>query len=290
MKVAEIRLHQERDKSFIIYHETHEFSPWHHHPEFELVLITKGRGKRMIGDHIDRFEVGDLVLIGPYLPHEWHCDQEFYLGPGGFIGEGYVIQFQFDFLGPKFFDIPENQKLRSVLNASSRGILLRGKGHNQIAEMIIKAYNVDTPSRLYILFEIFYLLMEVSDPILLASPGFMEPYHTKENEPLQKAIQFIHQNFQQDIGVKQMLEVTNMSNTTFCLAFKKMFRMTFKEYLLTTRIGYACKLLTSEAFGIAQIAYHSGFENISNFNRQFKKIKGITPSKFQENLLKKSIF
>ena len=76
-----------------------------------------------------------------------------------------------------------------------------------------------------------------------------------------------------------------MSNTTFCLLFKKMFRMTFKEYLLKVRIGYACQLLIEDVLSIAEIAYESGFQNISNFNRQFKRIKVITPKEFKQSAI-----
>jgi len=97
---------------------------------------------------------------------------------------------------------------------------------------------------------------------------------------MQKALQYILQNFQKDASIKGVLEFTKMSNTAFCKAFKISYRMTFKEYLLSIRIGYACNLLTDENLNISEIAYSSGFENISNFNRQFKKIKEVTPSQF----------
>ena len=103
---------------------------------------------------------------------------------------------------------------------------------------------------------------------------------------MQKALQYILQNFQKQIQIKDLLQVTNMSNTTFYNAFIYTYRMTFKSYLLNVRIGYACRLLIDATKSISEIAYESGFENLSNFNRQFKKIKGITPSEFQ--LLKRA--
>ena len=112
----------------------------------------------------------------------------------------------------------------------------------------------------------------------------MEPFHIEGNHPMQKALEYIHQNFHRKVSMKELLGVTSMSNTAFCMAFKKTYRMTFKQYLLNTRIGYACKLLSDGTLNISLIAYNSGFENISNFNRQFKKLKGITPSQFQNKL------
>lgn len=97
---------------------------------------------------------------------------------------------------------------------------------------------------------------------------------------MQKALEYLHKNFQRGVSMKEMIRVTNMSNTAFSMAFKKTYRLTFKEYLLNIRVGYACKLLTEASLSISQIAFNCGFENISNFNRQFKKLKGLTPSHF----------
>jgi len=284
MKLENMRLIQEPDKSFIVYHETQPFSRWHHHPEYELVLIVKGTGKRMVGDHIDRFKQHDLVLVGSYLPHEWLCDHEYFDHSNGFQGEGIVYQFLPDFLGPNFFEIPENLNLKLLLEESARGLKFKGRTKERITSLMLQNFNLDGTDRLYSLFSIFRILSKTKEYTLLSSPGFIEPFHQEGNEPMQKAIEYIFRNFHKDLSIKEMLYITNMSNTAFCMAFKKCCRMTFKEYLLKTRIGYACKLLSEGSLNISQIAYSCGFENISNFNRQFKNIKGLTPSKYQNKL------
>lgn len=280
MKLENKRLLKETDKSFIVYHETNPFTPWHHHPEYELVLIITGRGKRMVGDNIDRFEQNDLVLVGPYLPHEWVCDHEFFEHLDGFQGEGIVYQFVQDFIGPHFFEIPENRSLKRLLDESSRGLRFHGKTKEKIISLIINNYQLDGTDRLYSLFSIFRILSKTKEFTFLSSPGFMEPFHSEGNEPMQKALEYLHKNFQRGVSMKEMIRVTNMSNTAFSMAFKKTYRLTFKEYLLNIRVGYACKLLTEASLSISQIAFNCGFENISNFNRQFKKLKGLTPSHF----------
>lgn len=282
MKVANIRLIQEPDKSFIVYHEKNSFSPWHHHPEYELVLIINGKGKQMVGDHIDRFEENDLVLLGPYLPHEWLCDESYFSSTEGFKGEGIVIQFLHDFLGTQFFDIPENKFLNKVIQDASRGIKFPLKTKQEIIPLIHKIAQQPITKQLYTLFSIFNILSKSKDYTLLSSPIFMEPFHAGVSTPMQKALQYILQNFQKETTIKGVLDYTKMSNTAFCKAFKKSYRMTFKEYLLSIRVGYACNLLTDDHLNISEIAYKSGFENISNFNRQFKKIKRVTPSLFRE--------
>ena len=286
MKVAKVRLFQEPHKSFIYYKENNPFTPWHHHPEYELCLITNGRGKRMVGDNIDRFEKNDLVFIGSYTPHECLCDPEYYNHPAGFQGEGIVIQFVYNFLGEIFFLIPENSTLNRFVLESTRGYVFFGRSKKKIISIMLEMEKMDDGERFYALLSIFKIFATTNEFRVLSSPAFSKPFWQDESGAMQKALKHILQNFQKHVGIKDLLEITNMSNTTFYAAFKQTYRMTFKDYLLKTRVGYACKLLTEESHNIAGIAYNSGFGNISNFNRQFKRIKGITPSQFQEQIKK----
>lgn len=284
MKVAKVRLLQEPHKSFIYYKENNPFTPWHHHPEYELCLITKGRGKRMVGDNIDRFDNNDLVFIGSYTPHECLCDPEYFDHPDGFHGEGIVIQFVYDFLGDIFLKIPENSGLNKFILESTRGYVFFGESKKKLISIMLNMQKMNDIGRLYSLFSIFKIFATTKEFNILSSPAFSEPFWLDESGPMQKALKYILQNFQKNIIIKDLLKITNMSNTSFYAAFKKIYMMPFKDYLLHIRVGYACKLLTDELYNISGIAYNSGFGNISNFNRQFKKIKGITPSQFKEQI------
>lgn len=283
MKIANIRLLQELNQSFI-YKENCPFTAWHHHPEYELCLITRGNGKRMVGDNIDRFENNDLVFIGAYTPHEYLCDPKHFDYPDGFYGEAIVIQFLYDFLGDKFFSMPENIGLNKFILESSRGYVFFGESKNKLISIMLKMQEMNTSDRLYALFSIFKIFSTTREFNILSSPAFSEPFWLDESGPMQKALKYILQNFQKHIVVMDLLKITNMSNTSFYATFKKTYNMSFKDYLLNIRVGYACKLLTDASQNISGIAYDSGFGNISNFNRQFKKIKGITPSQFQEQI------
>lgn len=282
MKVSEIRLFKEPNKSFIVYHEKKPFSPWHRHPEYEFVLIRKGRGKRMVGDHIDRFEDNDLVFIGSDTPHEWRCDKDYFDCDHSFTGEGIVIQFTYNFLGDIFFEVRENKPLKDFLLRSSRGFEVYGGCKKQIIPMINRMLKMNDTDQLYTLFTIFRILSTTNELNPLSSPSFLETFRLKDNGPMQKALQFILQNFQKQITISDLLQVTNMSNTTFYNSFMLTYRMSFKTYLINVRIGYACRLLIDATKSISEIAYESGFENLSNFNRQFKRMKGQTPKEFQE--------
>lgn len=236
----------------------------------------------MVGDHIDRFEENDLVFLGSDTPHEWHCDKEYYDDRNEFGGEGIVIQFTYDFLGEKFFELNENKALKNFLLRSSRGFEIYGQSKKKIIPLIYKMLKMNDADQLYTLLSIFNVLSSTNELTPLSSRAFLETFWLKDNGPMQKALQYIMQNFKKQISVNDLLLVTNMSATTFYNSFKYSYRMSFKTYLLNVRIGYACRLLTDASKNISEIAYDSGFENLSNFNRQFKKIKGVTPSQFQE--------
>lgn len=282
-KPAHIRLRREVTNSFIYYKETKPFSRWHYHPEYELVLITRGKGKRIVGDHVGRFENNDLVLVGANIPHEWMCTPDYFEEPDLFKGEGIVIQFVRNFLGEQFMEAPENQALADFLARSAMGIEFRGRSKAQISD-IMRSMDTMTPGQqLYAIFEIFRIFISEPEIRLLASPAHVTEYQADGHDPMQRALRFILQNFQRSITIDMLLHETSMSHTAFSQRFKTTYRMTFKEYLLQTRIGYACKLLQEHDLNIAEIAYQSGFENLSNFNRQFKKIKGITPTQYQES-------
>jgi len=286
MKIPEVRLFKEPNKSFISYHEKNLFSPWHCHPEYELCLILQGRGIRTIGDHVDRFKDNDLVLTAPYLPHEWRCDDEYIDASGSFQGEGMVIQFLPDFLGELFFELPENASLKKCFQMAELGCRFHGSTSKKLISLMKRLSGIEGPDRLYSLFSVFHLLATSNEYMILANPLFQKQYSENNSKPMRRAVQFILQNFQRKIKTEELLEITNMANTTFFEAFKKAYRMSYKRYLLKIRIGYACRLLTDDTFNISGIAFESGFENLSNFNRQFKQIKGCTPRDFKRHMLK----
>ena len=289
MNLSDTRLQHDLDKSFIVYRERKPFDLWHYHPEYELVYIVKGRGKRMIGDHVDRFRNGDLIFIGSNLPHEWLCDNDYYQDHNKFLGEGLVIQFLYDFLGNKFFDIPENRILKEFFQGSKRGIEFFGKTKQKIIQLMMKLETTNGPDRLFYLFSIFRIFSCTKEYRFLSSPSYIEPSQINHEKPMQKALKYILENFQSQIYIDDLMKLLNMSSTAFYLAFKNSYKVSFKQYLLNLRIGYACKLLTSETKSIAEIAFESGFQNISNFNRQFKKIRGLTPTKYLEKIHKERV-
>lgn len=288
MKLILQRLPQEPDKSFIVYLEKEPFfsSPWHYHPEFELTLILKSTGKRIIGDHIGYFQEGDLVLIGAHLPHVYDNDPIYFEANPGLSAESIVIQFLPDFLGKPFYNIPEVQRCMEFLKQSSQGLRITGATRKIIEKRMKAMLAMDGMERLVSLLAILDILSKSKEYEILASQGFMKNFEVSASERFRKVAEYIMQHFTDDITLCTIAEVANMTPSNFCTFFKNYYRLTFVEYLNKIRIGYACKLIGEGNKNVSEIAYESGFRNLSNFNRQFKKTKGMSPCQYRTSIFR----
>lgn len=287
MKAVEYRLPQELDKSFIVFEEKGAYFPypWHYHPEYELVLIMKSTGRRMVGDHIGYFQEGDLVFMGPQLPHVWVNDEKYVLSKTKSSARAIVIQFVEKFLGEYFFNIPEIEVFKKKLKLSKRGIAINGKAREKISELMQGMLDQNGLQRLAALFTIFDILSGCSDFELLASPNYEKVVQAGNSSDRFSIItEYIMNNFTKDITLPEIAGIVNMGVTAFCNFFKQHHKVTFVEYLNAVKIGYACRLLGENDESIVDIAYHSGYNTLANFNRQFRKLKNMTPSEYRKTL------
>lgn len=285
MKAIEQRLPQDFDKSFVVFRETGKYfpCPWHFHPEYELVLVLRSNGRRMVGDHIGYFDDDDLVFMGAGIPHVWMNDPQFINGEAGYQADAIVIHFMDSFLGEKFLSIPEMENFKNILRLSSRGLAYYGETRTKINNLMKGMLNMSGLKRLSALFEIFDMLATSAEYEILASPGYTQ-VELKASDRFGKVTEYIMRNFDKEITLPEVASIANMAVTTFCNFFKDHFRVTFVEYLNTVRIGYACKLLADDNYNIVEIAYESGFKNLANFNRQFKRLKNMTPTEFRKTI------
>lgn len=286
MKAIEQRLPKDYDKSFIVFRESGQFfpCPWHYHPEYELVLITSSTGRRMVGDHIGYFDKEDLVFMGPGLQHVWLNDEVYIKGQAPEQADGIVIQFVEKFLGEKFLEIPEMEKLKKIFQLAAHGMVIQGAARNQINTIMKQMPDMTGLERLSALFNIFHLLAHTKEYELLASPGYVQKGCWNGSDRSAKITEYIMRNFDSDISLPEIAARSNMAITTFCNFFKENYRTTFVEYLNTVRVGYACKLIAEKNKNVVEIAYECGFKNLANFNRQFKKIKKMTPTDYRKTV------
>lgn len=274
----------DENRSFTVTHDRYPnfLRVWHYHPEYELVAIQQSTGTRFIGDSIEKFEEGEVVLIGTNVPHMWLNDEIYFQDDSKLEAEAVAIHFKKEFLGPDFFRIPEMKPISELLHRADRGIRFTDLDHDMVDE-IEKLMDYDSTTRVFKTIEILYALSKHERFELLSSNSFVSSFQKTENTRMDKIYAFVFENFNQGISASDVAEVAGMNKSAFSRFFKKTHRKPFTRYLNEIKLGYACKLLLENTESITAIGYMSGFNNISNFNRQFKLIYGVAPSSYLKN-------
>lgn len=257
--------------------------PWHFHKEYELVLINKARGTRFIGDNVSFFNDGDLVLIGPNIPHLYRNSEEYYTS-NNLTAKSIFIHFTDDFLGDGFFSLPEMKLVRKLLDRSALGIAIGGKSNAYVKKKLEEMNEMSPVNRLVCLLDILAHLSASKDISPLLSKAFTAN-NTNDTDRIDKVIQFILKNYKNEIYIETIAEKLNMSIASFSRYFKHHTRKTFSNYVTEIRISHACRLLMDRNYNISEVCYQSGFENQSNFYRHFKKHTGVLPKEYKTRFM-----
>ena len=255
------------------------YNKWHFHPELELTHIVKGRGTRFIGDHIEYFEDGDLILVGSNLPHVWKNQND-----DSELAVAQVVQFLPSFLGNDMLRKIEFKNVQNLIAQSTYGLKIVGITKDQVLlylDVLFKANN--SLDRLITLIRILDLLGTSSDLIPLSKSLFMVKVDKQNVDRLNQVIDYTITNFAARITLEDIASLSNMSVSNFCKYFKGRMKKTYVQYLTEVRIGMSCKLLIENKLSVHQIAFESGFINMSNFNRAFKLTKQMTPLSYRKS-------
>ncbi len=282
MKLHLLNREKPANSSFRVTHHVESFflKVWHYHPELELVLSLKSSGTRFVGDSIKKFDEGDVVLIGKNLPHMWLNDESYFQEDSDKVAEDIVIHFNKEFMGAEFLNAHEMKPIAELLYKSRYGIkfispprkVIKGiKKINRLAEGFTRTLKF---------LQILNLLANQPAYELLSSEGFVNSFKKNQNESLDKTYEYIFENFDKPISLSDVAAIANMNASAFSRFFKRVNRKTFSRYLNEVRIGFACKQLIENKSKIATICYESGYNNISNFNRQFRAIKNMSPTEY----------
>jgi AraC-like DNA-binding protein len=259
-------------------------NPWHYHPEIEITFITKGKGILFVGDKILNYAESELVMIGADLPHEWRSNIK--EEPDNY-SESIAVHFKKNFPGEEFYRMPEAIAIKDLLDKSARGISVQDENTKEAVHgklmLLLQTKGIE---RINILFSILNSISGSAKLAMLSSPTFVTSIHDGEADRMNVIYKFIMTNFKDKVSLDLIAQQVNMTNASFCRFFKERTHKSFIQYINEIRLGYACKLLVEKDYSISQVAYESGFENISNFNKQFKKVKQITPSQFVSLLSK----
>lgn len=261
--------------------EPHFDANWHFHPHYQLFTVLEGTGKRLIGDSIQTFGPGDTVFLGPDVPHLWRSDPVFFEGNTALFTHGIVLYFQEDFLGKDFLERNEMLAIRQLLQESKRGIEYKGELREHIRTELTELKQIDGFQSVLRLLSLLNRIAHEDGGSPIASFGYINNYKVSETERMQKVHNYVLQHFAQEIRLGDVASLAGMTEAAFCRYFKARANKTFIDFVNEIRIGHACKLLLEDKFTIAQIAYDSGFDSLSNFNRNFKRYIGHTPREYK---------
>lgn len=256
---------------------------WHFHPELELIYFLKSTGTRYVGNSIGNFEEGELYLIGSNVPHLFRNHREYYDDTGeSEAADLIVVKFERDFLGEAFKDLPETKRLQSLFENANRGLKFSKAATYLVHTHMMGLVWATGLSRIVGLLKILDILSVSENYNFLCSNGFDNSYKKSEKERMARIISYLNENFENKIELETVASIAHMAPNAFCRYFKKRTQKSFIQYLNEIRIGHACKLLIEGELQITTICYQSGFNTLTNFNRQFKALMNMTPTEYME--------
>lgn len=256
--------------------------PWHFHSECELILVHRSGGFRMLGDHLAALRAGDLVLIGPNLPHIYQNDEG---APGGAPPvRALLIQFEADCFGEGLMRLAAMGHVRRLLERASLGLEVRGATRARVAEMMGRMGRMSGVPRIARFLEILDILARSRECRALASPGFAAAGNPFDQERMNRVCRHIAERLDRPIFLSEVARLVHLSDGAFSRFFRSHTGKTFPAFVNELRIGRACRLLAENELNVTEIAFGCGFENLSNFNRQFLRLKGTSPSEFRKTV------
>ncbi len=256
------------------------YSRWNYHPEYEVHLIRVGTGRYIVGDHIDTFVAGQLVLVGSNVPHHWISD----LQPGEVIEDRDVVfQFHPDWIRQCQVVLPELVDVNTLLKRSACGIEFLGATARAGAEEVEAIGETSGAKRLQHVFALLAVLASAprSEYRTLGNAWLPPTDNHAGAEIIDRAFGFILQHLRADLSLSATAAVVGMSDSAFSRTFKRTSGQTFSDTVRKLRLAEACKLLRDTDLPIAAVCDRVGYTNLSNFNRQFRRQHGVTPSQYR---------
>ena len=258
-------------------------APFHFHPEMELVYVVESFGKRIIGDIIEPFAEGDMVFIGRNLPHIWMNDDIFFKEHSELKAKAIVFYFNKNIFSKDFYNMKEAITLNEFFQKSERGIRITGNTKEVIANKLKNLLLKKDFEKVIGLFEIMHILSTSKDISFIVSDGYNAQLKHSETDRLSAVYKYVQQNFKDNISLATIANISSLTPQSFCRLFKKRTGKSFVEYLNEARISAACKYLLDTDWSISEVAYHCGYKTVSNFNKLFKTITGLSPKMYRES-------
>lgn len=275
-------------KSFTIkkINEPHFDPTFHVHPEYQLTYVAQGEGKRFIGNNIKSFEADEMVLLGPNIPHVWKSDSIYFRKNSQLRTTVTVIYFSKDIIENKLLGNIEFEEMQQLLIKSKMGVEVLGKTKEKIKKIMFGLLRQNGFESILSLLHILHYI-SISKETSYITNSSIPLFNTRiEASRLNKIYEFTLKNFNRKITLKEVASLVHMTDTSFSRYFKSRVNKSYSDFLKEIRIEYACKLLKNEKITIERISYESGFPSVTNFNKQFKLLKGRQPSEYRDEFLK----
>ncbi len=247
---------------------------YHFHPEYELTLIQNGAGQRRVGDHPGIFGPGDLVLAGPNLPHAYHSWED---APAHAV----VIKFKKGLFDPAFFELPEMRPIKRLMGDAKRGLHFPKPRADIGPRMERIAAQKPSARRIALLLELLADLAQTRSHAL-AREGFALSAKRAQCDRLRRVLHYVEAHWDADVRLEAVANVAKMHPQSLSRFLRQKLGQTLARHLASLRLGRAAKALLESERTVADIAFSCGFNNLSNFNRQFKACYGHTPSAYRK--------
>jgi len=268
------------DQSFTIRSESLEmqkYTTFKSHVNFEIALLENCCGKRFIGDHIQDFEGPELVLLGSYLPHCW----QYYKATNPLLQpRATIVHFFPDFLGKDLLEKPEARHLNALFDKAAKGVLFEGAAVLEAKQVMQQMIFETGLARSAHMLRLLDMLALSATGKTLCSSYFNTAESPNQANKLNKVFAHIFSHFKEEITLQDVSTLLSMSTAAFCRLFKSGTNRTLTDFVKEVRIGHAARLLLEGHHNVSEACYDSGYNNMSNFNKHFKEVKGLSPRDF----------
>jgi len=285
MKVIPFQVPQTKKEAFRVQVDRlpHFYDKLHQHHEVQIMLIEKGEGTLIAGDYVGRFKPEEIYIIGSNQAHVFRSDDQHMASSHGIRAASLSIMFDEKYLGEHFWHLDEMEPTRQLLQKAARGMKIRGKAHEKIRNLMLYVANQEGVERLITFFTIIKVLSETTEYDLLSVSTSMESNGHGEGKRMNDILQLTFGESHRKIYIDEVARAANLSTEAFCRYFKTRTGKTYTNFLNEVRVSHACKLLIDKDLSIQDVCYKSGFSNLSNFNRIFKRVTGKTPSRYLQS-------
>ncbi len=252
----------------------------HQHSEIQIMLIEEGEGTLIAGDYVGRFAPNDLYVIGSGQPHVFRSDKNYFLPKNKLKSKAISIYFNENYLGTNFWQLEEMKPVKKFVTRTSRGLQVLGKSKDEVVSLIHELKTSSGVRKLVLFLSLLKKLTEAKGKFLAVSPS--GDFKSEEGKRMNAILQFTFRESHRKIYLDEVAEVSNLSVEAFCRYFKMHTQKTYTSFLNEVRVSNACRLLINKDLIVQDVCYQSGFNNVSNFNRIFKRVLGKQPSKYMK--------